>query len=63
MNRSLSPATIERVAAAHAGVLAVVAALEAERDRLLRQIAEANEKIDRLKARRGTRTPKARKRG
>jgi hypothetical protein len=40
-----------------------VAALEAERDRLLKQIAEANEKIDRLQARPTSRKPKAHKRG
>jgi hypothetical protein len=41
---------------------ATVEALEAERDRLRKQIAEANEKLEKRQARRARRKPKARKR-
>jgi len=42
--------------------VAKILGLEAERDRLLKQIAEANEKIEKVKTRRTRRKPKARKR-
>jgi len=44
--------TVKLVNMGGSGKAARVAALEAERDRLLKQIAERNETIDKLKARR-----------
>jgi hypothetical protein len=42
--------------------VAKILGLEAERDRLLKQIAQANEKIEKLETRRAMRKPKVRKR-
>jgi hypothetical protein len=54
--------TVKLASMGGSGKTAAVAALEAERDRLRKQIAEANEKLEKLQAPRRSHKPKARKR-